>query len=188
MSDAPKILAIDGASYFGFAIGRAGERPRSGSRWFAKGQGASQGAVFSGAMKWLSTVIDAEHPDMIVIEAPLNPEFTKGFSNINNVEVSFGLAGCLHGMAFLRGIYDFESVQVRQVRSHFIGKNIKGPEGKQAVWRKCMALGWINSTDDDLTEDRTDALALWSYAETKIAPKLCQPVDDLFIKSSRRAA
>jgi hypothetical protein len=188
MSDAPKILAIDGASRFGFAIGRVGERPHSGSRWFAKGQGASHGAIAAGALRWTTEVIQAEKPDVIFWEKPLLQAMVSGQTTAATAEILIGLPFAVQGMAYLLGVYDFKTVMVSQVRSHFIGKNIKGPEGKQAVWRKCMALGWINSADEDLTEDRTDALALWSYAETKIAPKLCQPVDDLFIKSSRRAA
>lgn len=185
---APKILAIDGASQFGWAIGRAGEKPCSGSRHFAKGGGASQGAIFCGAMRWLTETIMTERPDVLAIEKPTNPEHTKGFSNIHNVEVSFGLRAMLMGTAYLHGVFKFEEPTVGQIRSHFIGRNIKGDEGKQAVWRKCLAIRWIAADDDDLSLDRTDALAVWSYAETLIAPKFAQPVDDLFIKANNRSA
>ncbi len=186
-SVAPKILAIDGATRFGWAVGVAGQIPRSGSRLFAKGAGASHGAVFAGALTFIAEMVKSESPDIIVIEKPLNPEFTKGFSSISNVEVSFGIAACIEGMAYVSRIFKFEQPTVGQIRSHFIGKNIRGDEGKQAVWRKCVAMGWMSAADDDISLDRSDALAVWSYAEHAYAPKLAQPVDDLFLKAKNRA-
>lgn len=182
------ILGIDGASRLGWAYGPAGEPPRSSSFQCAA-QEASRGAIFSGAGRWL-TAFMAKYPvDLLAIEAPLPGTQVSGKTNVATTTILFGLPAVLEFMAYQHRCYRHERVLLTSVRKHFIGRgNMPGDEAKQAVWRKCMALGWIRSTDDDLSNDRTDALAVWSYAETTFAPKMAQPVDDLFVKAQRRKA
>jgi len=191
MTDAPKILFIDAATYFGWAIGRAGDPargiiPRSGSAFFAKAAGASRGAVFWGAMKFTADMIQSETPDEIIVEAPLAATLVQGNTNVNTTEVLMGLPAAIEGMAYGLGVYNVSIARVSSIRKHFIGKNKKGEIAKPEVWRKCMAMGWISASDEDLSHDRTDALAGWSYAETLLAPKLAFPVDDLFINAEKR--
>lgn len=192
MSDpAPKILFIDAATYFGWALGRAGDPakgiiPRSGSAYFAKAAGASRGAVFWGAMKFTADMIRTEAPDHIVIEAPLAASLVQGNTNVNTTEVLMGLPAAIEGMAYGLGCFNVSVVRVASIRKHFIGKNKKAEEAKPEVWRKCLALGWISATDEDLSHDRSDALAGWSYAETALSPQLAFPVADLFVKAEQR--
>ena len=193
MDSAPRILAIDCASRFGFAFGVAGEKPVSGSRWFTrtgaapKGGSISNGAKFWNAMRYASWAAEEYRPTHIFCEAPIAPNAKQGETSSAVFEVLYGLPACLRGMFFGLGRYNFEYAYPNSIRKHFIGKgNLPGPQAKPLVWNKCLALGWISATDEDLSHDRTDALAIWSWAETHIAPKIAQPVDDLFVQAERR--
>ncbi len=183
MSDAPRILAIDAARLLGFAYGPAGLPPISGSIECAKSD-ASRGAVFSGAGRWLTKFITAHPVDLLVIEAPLPGSFVQGQTNQRTAEILLGLPAVLEFMAFQLGVFQHHRVNQASVKKHFAGHG-KGDQ-KAAIRRKCMALGWVKPTDEDLSSDRTDALAVWSFAEMKFAPKLTQPVDPLFIAAERR--
>lgn len=184
---APRILTIDAASRFGWSFGSAGAPPISGSETFARSRTPSHGAIFWGAMKWTAAAIKRWQPDLIVIEAPLPGSFVQGKSNISTARILTGLPACIEGMAHGLGTYDVSTANISSIRSHFIGKgNLKSAVAKPLVMEKCRSLGWISFDDEDQTFDRSDALAIWSYAEAKIAPKLSQPVDDLFLSSRRR--
>lgn len=190
-SDAPTILFLDVATKFGWAYGMAGDPargliPSSGSGWFAKGPGASRGAIFGGAMRAITDFISIERPDFIVMEAPLAASLVQGKTNVSTTEILMGLPAAIEGMAYILGCYNVSLVRVASIRKHFIGKNKKGEIAKPEVWRKCLDMGWISATDEDLTYDRTDALAGWSYAETLLAPQLAFPVDQLFVNAEKR--
>jgi hypothetical protein len=185
MPDAPKICFIDAASRYGVAIGRAGTKPQSWTGRFAK-HGASQAAISFGAMKMITAVINKHQPDSIVIEMPLAVSLVNGRTTLSTTEILMGLPFVIQGMAYGLRVYDVSVARVSKIRTHFIGSNPKGDIGKERVWRKCLDLGWISALDDDLSNDRTDALAGWSYAEHQIAPKIATPVDDLFVASEKR--
>ncbi|RWC91684.1 MAG: hypothetical protein EOS72_03245 [Mesorhizobium sp.] len=186
MSDpVPKILFIDAASRYGWARGRPGEMPESGSARFAR-EGASQGAVAWGAMSFIANQVQTYRPDEIVIEAPLPATLVNGKTSLATQEILMGLPFAIQGMAYGLQAYNVSVARVSKIRTHFIGKNSKGEIAKPAVWRKCLALGWVSSDDEDLSHDRTDALAGWSYAGTVLCPQLAQPVDDLFVKAEER--
>ena len=98
-----------------------------------------------------------------------------------------GLPAVIEFMAYQLGVYDHRRIAVSSVRSHFIGKgNLPGEKAKPLVFAKCQALGWIGKDDADQSFDRSDALAIWSYAEVAFAPKHAQPVDDLFVRAQAR--
>ncbi|MER9961671.1 hypothetical protein NKJ72_12000 [Mesorhizobium sp. M0045] len=186
MSDAPpKILFIDAASRFGWARGRPGEQPESGSAHFAS-EGASQGAIAWGAMRFIADQIQTYRPDEVVIEAPLPATLVNGKTSLATQEILMGLPFAIQGMAFGLQMYRVSVARVSKIRTHFIGKNSKGEIAKPAVWRKCLALGWISADDEDLSHDRTDALAGWHYAGAVLCPQLAQPIDDLFVKAEER--
>lgn len=185
MTTAPKILFVDAASRFGWARGRPGEMPESGSDRFAP-EGASQGAIFWGAMGFISYQIQTYRPDDIVVEAPLPAIIVNGKTTLSTQEILMGLPAAIQGMAYGLQMYRVSVARVSKIRAHFIGKNPKGDIAKPMVWRKCMALGWITATDEDLSHDRTDALAGWHYSGSVLCPQLAQPVDDLFVKAEER--
>lgn len=183
---APRILFLDVATRTGFAYGPAGRAPESGAFRCAK-TGASHGAIFSGALKWL-VGFHEEHPiDVLGIEAGAAGSNVEGKTTLKTAEVTHGLSGCFIGMAYNLGIYDIRRVAVSSVRSHFIkAGNLKGEIAKPRVLEKCRALGWVRRDDEDQSFDRSDALAGWSYMEWQVAAKHSQPVDDLFLASERR--
>lgn len=184
---APRILAIDAAKYFGWAFGKCGDTPISGSLSFAKSKSPSHGAVFWGSMKWTAEAIKRWSPDIIVIEAPLPGTFVQGKSNASTARILTGLPACIEGMAYGLGTYDVRIANISSIRAHFIKKgNLKGEDAKPLVMAKCRSLGWVKFDDEDQTFDRSDALAIWSFAEAKVAPKLSQPVDDLFLRRNLR--
>lgn len=197
MTLAPRILSLDLASRFGWAFGAAGEKPVSGSRYFTrngdapKGGPISNGAKFWNAMRFISEIVEEMKPTDIVCEMPIAPSSKQGQTSTAAFEILYGLPAAIRGMAYGLGVFNWEYATPSTVRKHFIGNGgLKGEEAKPIVFRKCIALGWILPTDEDLSHDRSDALAIWSWAEAKLAPKLSQPVDDLFLKatSKRRTA
>jgi hypothetical protein len=183
MTDTPRILATDVARHLGWAYGVAGRPPRSGSIECAKAD-ASRGAVFSGAGRWLTRFIQENPVDILVIEAPLPGSFVQGQTNQRTAEILLGMPAVIEFMAYQLGVYRHERVNQSSVKKHFVGVG-KGDQ-KAAIRKKCLALGWVSPDDEDLSTDRTDALAVWSYAEMRFAPKLTQPVDGLFVAAERR--
>lgn len=190
---APRILALDLATRFGWAFGVAGEKPVSGSRYFSrngkapKGGPISNGAKFWNAMRFASEINELYHPTHIFCEQPIAPNAKSGQTSTTVFEVLYGLPAAVRGMLFGLGVYEWQYATPSTVRKHFIGNGgMKGEDAKPIVFRKCVALGWISATDEDLSHDRSDALAIWSWAEAHVAPKLAQPVDDLFLKAANR--
>ncbi|MEF3129118.1 hypothetical protein [Rhizobium leguminosarum] len=193
MSDAPRILTLDLASRFGWTFGVAGGKPVSGSRYFTrdggppKGGPISNGAKFWNAMRFISGAIEDYRPTNIVCEMPIAPSSKQGQTSTAAFEILYGLPAAVRGMAYGLGVYEWEYATPSTVRKHFIGNGgMKGEDAKPIVFRKCLALGWISADDEDLSHDRSDALAIWSWAEAKLAPKLAQPVDDLFLKAASK--
>ena len=193
MTEAPRILSLDLASRFGWAFGPDGEVPVSGSRYFTrdgnapKGGPVSNGAKFWHAMRFAVEVVEKYRPTHIVCEQPIAPSSKQGHTSSDAFEILYGLPAAVRGMLYGLKVYEWTYATPSTVRKHFIGKGgLKGEEAKPIVFRKCMALGWILPTDTDLSHDRSDALAIWSWAEARLAPKLAQPVDDLFLKSVSR--
>lgn len=192
-SDVPRILSLDLAGRFGLAFGVAGHKPVSGSRYFTrdgsapKGGAISNGAKFWNAMRFASEVFELYRPTHVVCEAPIAPNAKEGQTQTATFETLYGLPAAVRGMLFGLGCYEWQYAYASSVRKHFIGHGSKkGEDAKPIVFRKCVALGWIDPADDDISHDRSDALAIWSWAEAHLAPKLAQPVDDLFLKANSR--
>lgn len=179
----PRILAIDAARRLGYAYGAAGTKPISGSIECAQ-EGASRGAIFSGAGRWITKFIAQNPVDVLAIEAPLPGSFVQGQTNISTATILLGLPAVLEFMAFQLKVYRHIRINQASVKKHFVGQG-KGDQ-KAAIMAKCRALGWIEKDDVDQSFDRSDALAVWSYVEADVAPRFTQPVDDLFIASERR--
>lgn len=158
-----KVLALDLATRSGFAFGKPGEPPISGSMRFAS-PGASHEAIFASALRWITTLIKRCEPDLIVWEAPLAPSFKRGFTNANTTTLLFGLPAVIGAVAFLLGVFDVRKAEARKVRMHFIGANPKRVIAKKQTIEQCRARGW--AVDDD---NEADALAVWSYMTSLIA-------------------
>jgi hypothetical protein len=175
-STAPRILALDIATRCGWAYGQAGETPISGSHRFAK-PGASRGAVFAGANRFFVEFLPDHPADILVSESPM----MGGKNNTGTSEVLIGLPAVIEGMCYEFAVYKQERVARSTVLKHFVGYGSLASEvGKQRCMEVCRARGWIGNDDDDQSFDRSDALAVWSFAEFTFAPKLSKPFFGLF--------
>src|SRR3954470_3860862 len=137
------ILALDIATTCGWALGRVGSTPVSGSVRFGS-PGASENAVFASALTWISTVLEPQpRPDLLMIEGLLPPDAMKGSTTRQVRDRLAGLHGVVRAVAFLRGVYEIAQVSVGDVRMHFLSdRKLKSAAAKQETIRRCMALGW----------------------------------------------
>jgi len=160
------VLALDVATVTGWARGRVGDMPVSGSIRFGS-PGASENAVFAHALTWISTVLEPQpRLDLLMIEGLLPPDAMKGSTTRQVRDRLAGLHGVVRAVAFLRGVYEIAQVSVGDVRMHFLGdRKLKSAAAKQETIRRCKALGWP-VTDDN----QADALAVWSFACGLIDP------------------
>lgn len=159
MDYAGQILALDLAARTGWALGRPGDVPRSGSVAVAPA-GSSLGRVFCGCRGWLGEFL-IEHPtaQLIVFESPLLPHHMRGKTNIKTIRQLIGLASVVEELLYTLTGYDIREARVADVRTHFLGSNKhKREEAKALTMQRCRLLGW-NVVDDNAA----DALALWDY-------------------------
>lgn len=193
MADEIRLLTLDLATRFGWAFGPLGQPPLSGSKYFSKTGEApkdtiSNGAKFWNAMRHAHMMYERFSPTHVLAEMPIAPNAKAGNTQASVFEVLYGLPAAVRGMLYGLGCYNFEYVAVSTVRKHFIGNGgLKGEIAKPKVFGKCVSLRWIGLADEDQSYDRSDALAIWSWGEAHYAPKLAQPVDDLFLTARNRA-
>ena len=187
----PRILFFDFATKLGFAFGVAGIKPISGSRYVSKdgtapkGGGLTNPQKFGNAQKMALEFYEQFKPTAVGWESAFASGAGKGQTTTANVAVEWGLPAVFVAMFYNLGVHTFCDAYPNTIRKHFTGN---GKSDKPVVFRKCVSLQWINpATDDDLSYDRSDALAGWSWAEAHLAPKLAQPVDDLLIQSRSRS-
>jgi hypothetical protein len=173
---APRILAFDIATRCGWAYGLAGQRPDSGSVRFAN-VGASRGAVFNGALRWLVDFLPDHPADLLATESPMYG----GHNATGTSEILIGLPAVIEACCYEFAIYKQERIGRSTVLKHFVGfGKLESDEGKRRCMEVCRARGWIGKEDADQSFDRGDALALWSYAESIFAPKEAQTFYGLF--------
>lgn len=175
------ILALDIATTTGFARGKVGATPLADTVHFAQHAGASNNAVFGAALSKLSTYLNADKPDLVVIEAMLPPDAMKGETSRAVRDRLAGLHGIVRAVAYLRGIYRIEAFSVGNVRGHFLGeRGLRREEAKRATIERCLKLGWKCANDNE-----GDALALWSFACAQIDPSEALKVSPLFNRALR---
>lgn len=180
MTDQPDILALDLATVTGFARGRLGQKPVSGSIRFGRPKDSSQ-AVFGAALVWLEAQMLEPKPDIVIIERLLPPEAMKNKTSRAVRDRLAGLHGIARAAAHLHGIEEVTEASVGDVRRHFIGDgSLKRKPAKQVVIDRCVALGW--QVEDD---NAADACALWSYACGVLDPKHALMMTPLFGRARR---
>jgi hypothetical protein len=158
------IMALDIATYCGFAIGRAGQIPASGTVRLKKLGDPAHVAAFN-MRCFLRDRVALERPDLVVIEDYLNPNFQKGAAA---VVLSIGCHFVARAECMARSIR-CETVAPASVRKHFCGAANAGERSatKRMVVQRARALGYVpkDCTDDN----RCDAVALWDYAVAHFA-------------------
>ena len=157
------ILALDIATRAGFAIGRPGAIPRSGTL-VLKRPGEPREVAYSNFLFWLWDRLSTERPALIVKEAPFHlGAFAKKSNSEANVVLSYGLHAIVEGIAHRHSIR-CENVPANTVRKHFIGRADLGKrvKTKQGVISRCHLLGLM--PEDCKDDNRADALAVFDYA------------------------
>ena len=77
---------------------------------------------------------------MVVFEAPLDPRFMGGKTNINTAMVLLGLPAIVEGACFLMGVYRVKRANAASVRKHILGFRPGKGEAKAAL-EKMVAEG-----------------------------------------------
>jgi hypothetical protein len=172
----PLIVGLDIATRCGWARGRLGETPTSGSIRFGNAS-SDASVIFGAALDWASRFLQPlPRPDVVMIEDLLPMDAMRGHTQRAVRDRLAGLHGVLRGVAQLRGIGRIEVASVGDVRQHFIGqRNAKSAVAKAETMRRCARLGWEHRDDN-----AADALACWSYACALIDPATALRLTPLF--------
>jgi len=172
------ILALDLATWCGWCRGKVGEAPAFGSIRFG-GNSADTlrpREVFANAIAWFELRLDAQPPDVLMLEALLAPSVMRGKSQAISHARLAGLQGIALGMAHRWGVPEIAEASVQDIRAHFIGeRNLKRTVAKKAVVARCRRLGWMVANDNE-----GDACALWSYGCALIDPQTALRLVPLF--------
>lgn len=168
------ILFLDVATRTGFCEGAPGEKPHHGSLRFAP-EGSSPEAVAAGAIKWLGQRLQAFRPNVIVVEASLDPRHMGSKTNVKTAQLLLGLPLVLGAVAHLSGVYDFRSARIDDIRRHLLGHRPGRATAKREVIDRITALGFTPQDDN-----AADAIAGWLYACSIVEPKVAALSTPLF--------
>lgn len=163
------ILAIDAATNCGFAMGKAGDRPRTWSRRL-KAPADDPERAFKKLGIEMRDVFCVERPDLVVVEAPIlmgamakaDPETgeVKFRSSPQANYLLTGLVGVVFGICGPYGVRAIKA-NVQSVRLHVLGKG-RPADPKRAVLERMWLIGYL---DKDCRDDnRADAAALHVWA------------------------
>jgi hypothetical protein len=163
-----RLLFLDLARRTGYAYGRAGQIPTSGSLTL-RDVDDSKGLAIGALGRWLSDLIIAEGPpDLIGIERWLPPKISR---NAVSTEDALRMNGCIHGIAGIYGINIVEPypATIRSAvcgRSHAAGENDIGT--KRMVIDTMILRKYIPKGCED--HDRADACAGFAWMEAYCVP------------------
>ncbi|MFG1205606.1 hypothetical protein [Xanthobacter flavus] len=167
------ILALDVATTTGWAYGRPGEVPRASTKQFAP-EGSDNGAVGCGAMRWLADFLKMNQVDAVYYEAPFDPRHMGNKTTFSTTRVLVGLPFLLDTLLSAKSI-KVREVLVADARKHFLGRGVRGDEGKKQVQTRCRQLGWRFDSPD-----AADACAVWAFACGIENPKAAIATTPLF--------
>lgn len=157
------IFALDLASRTGFAVGRPGAYPRSGTVVLKK-KGEHRRIALGNMVAWLNEEWTRERPALVVKEAAFSLQAFRDHANAEStVLMTYGLHGIVEAMAVRFGIR-IEEGHPATIRKHFLGKARCGTRAqtKAAVIQRCHVLALMPKISHDA--DRADALATWDWA------------------------
>lgn len=166
---ATMILAIDGATASGWALGPPGKPPRVGLQRLKK-PSEDTWLVADGAARFVRDIcfLESERPDLIAIEAPI-PNFNSGDRDrqIQRSAASMLVPPLIVGA--VRGIAACYGIQVVQVfpatwRKHFLGRSNFGSsdETKRQTIARCHLLGYLPAGCKD--DNQADAAGIHDWA------------------------
>jgi len=175
MGEAPYILALDIATRTGVCEGRADAPPRFYTKTFAE-SGDEHEEAFERGLRWIAERLQVDRPDVIVVEAPVNPAAFMGrvdeetgrlglSSNPATTIRLMGLWAVMAAAAKVKGIR-YKRYNVQSARKTFIGAgNLKGAEAKRRAFEMCRLLGWSPNNRDE-----SDAGCIFYSAASEFAP------------------
>jgi hypothetical protein len=166
------VLALDLATVTGYAHGKPGTVPKFGHIRFST-PGSSRAATYRSFRFWLDDFTHHNIIDLIVYESPAIPSIMAGKTNIDTIKLLMGLAEHLEEWSYQH--IELREASVSQVRSHFIGSNMRSKIGKALTLERCRDLGW-----DCTTTDESDACALWDYQISFLRPDVAARTTPLF--------
>lgn len=157
------VFALDLATRTGFAVGAAGEKPRSGVVVLKK-PNEHRSEAFWNLTAWLQQEWSQEKPHLVVKEAPFNLQaFADKHNSQAGVQLAYGFHGIVEGLARGYGI-PCEDAYPSAIRKFFLGRARLGTraETKAAVVARCHLLRLIPADCDD--DNRADAVATFEFA------------------------
>ena len=162
-----RVLALDLATTTGIAAGKPNAMPKFGHVRFAK-HGKSRAVAYRQFRLWLDLWFSA-HPKtaLVVFESPIGPLLGMGggSTSLDTIKLLVGL--CERLEEYCHGRVELREASIAQVRSHFIGRNLKSAIAKPLVMARCRERGWMAETHDE-----SDALALLDYQISCLRPEI----------------
>lgn len=165
-----KIIGLDPAVNMGFAVGAPGERPESFSVRL-KREREDAAVAYMNCLAFMVDMVKKHAPDAIVRERMFSlAAFRDKGAAAAAVETMFGFHAIILAVAGRYGI-PCHDVAAETARKHFLDRGRFGSrvETKQAVIRRCRALGYVPA--DCADDNRCDACCVWDWATVYIARK-----------------
>jgi hypothetical protein len=160
------ILALDCATRCGWAIGEAGQKPRSGAVRL-KGPMDPPHKASTNLFHFIRDMRKVERFDMIVYEAPMDPhaDFVRPQTS-EAITMPWMFMGAVEILADAWDVPAFAANRQSTLK-HFTGKARWGgrAQAKAAVISRCVMLGYLDKGCKD--DDRADAIALHDYASAR---------------------
>lgn len=157
-------MALDLATVTGYAIGRAGSIPRSGSVRL-RYPDQERGVAPFNLMAFLRDRFVLEKPDLIAVEDMMGAPAIK---SADAAVAQIMLHGVIEAMARINAIR-LDRVHRATLLKHFIGRGRTGERAttKRAVIEQAKLLGYVPADCRD--DNRCDAVAVWDWASAKVA-------------------
>ena len=156
-------MALDLSINTGYAIGRPGAHPRSGSVRLKRRDEPEQ-IAWRNLGCWLRDQFAFEPPNFVVYEAALDPAAMRELGNSGRtITLQWGHVAAVEAICGPLGIRT-QAVNVQTVRKHFTGRARWGErdEAKRAVIARCHTLSLMPRDCRD--NNRADAIAVHDWA------------------------
>lgn len=167
MPDSGTILALDLGGVTGWACGKPGADPVSGSHRIPGDRGDP--AYFDHFGGWLADMLTVHAPRLLVYEAPI---LTGAKTHFQTAFRLIGLAAITQMIAHRREIVRIEAANNATVKKHVLGN---GRAEKIEMIDEMRRRGW-----EPRDEHAADALGVLLWAEAKHAPKVMRAAGRLF--------
>ncbi len=164
---ATKIMSLDPATRFGWAVGCIGdETPLFNTKKFPDIKDEDRGPYFGEMRKWLVWMIDHHKPDFVVFERPIMPNPKFGMAQLATLRLLYGNTCMIEEVCHDKGVPCFEE-HLGTIKKSFTGKGTA--KKAEMIEYARRVYGW-RVTDDN----QADACALWVLACLKTDSRLAK--------------